>query len=124
MPIVRILGALLVLAGLTWACAPTLVSDPGPAADSFAAIERRIPGGGVAGLGALLIARTALRPWAVTIASFVLWVMAGLLVARTIGLALDGADSGRQWMWWGVEAALLAVAALYLRRRKSRAAEP
>ncbi len=113
----RILGALLVVAGLVLTCAPTLVGDPGPAADTFAAIERRIPYGGIAGLGALLVARTALRPWAVTLASFVFWVTTGLLVARCIGLALDGADDQRQWMWVGVEAVIALAAGLYVRHR-------
>ena len=114
----RLLGGLLVVAGLVLVCAPTLVSDPGPAADTFAAIERRIPYGGIAGLGALFIARTQLRPWTVTVASVVLWVTTGLLVARCIGLVLDGADDQRQWLWVAVEAAIALAAGLYVRHRR------
>jgi len=116
----RILGGLLAVAGLVLMCAPTLVSDPGPAADTFAAIERRIPYGGLAGLGALLVARTTLRPWVVSFASFVFWVTAGLLVARCVGLVLDGAQDQRQWMWVGVEAAIALAAGVYLRRSRPR----
>lgn len=114
----RILGGLLAVVGLVLACAPTLVSDPGPAADTFAAIERRIPYGGLAGLGALLVARTQLRPWTITVASVVLWLTTGLLVARCIGLALDGADDQRQWMWVAVEAVIVLAAGLYMRHRR------
>ena len=115
----QILGGLLVLAGLVLACAPTLVHDPGPAADTFAAIERRIPWGALGGLGALLIARTQLKPWKITIAAFVVWVTTGILVARGIGLALDGADSAKQWMWFGVEVVVIAAAAVYIKRAKA-----
>lgn len=117
----RIVGVLFAIVGLVLACSPTLAFDPGPAADTFEAIERRIPWGTLAGVGALLVARTKLRPWRVSIASFVLWVTAGILAARLIGLALDGADSARQWMWVAVEAALIVLAAAYLARHRKRA---
>lgn len=116
----RIVGAALVLAGLVLAFAPTLLYDPGPAVDTFAQIERRIPWGGLAGLGALLIARTQLRPWTVTLAHVVLWLMVGFLVARLAGLALDGAEPPRQWMWVAVEAVLGLAAGAYLWRRRER----
>ena len=93
----RVLGSVLLVVGLVLIVAPTLVHDPGPAANTFEAIERRIPWGGLAGLGALLIARTTLRPWRGTIASFAFWVTLGLLVARVAGLMLDGADDDKQY---------------------------
>ena len=117
---VRFAGALLAFVGAVLACFPTLVSDPGPAADSFEAIERRIPWGTLAGVGVLLVARTKLRPFRTGIAAVVCWVTSGILGARLIGLVLDGADSGRQWMWVGVEAVLIALAAAYLVRERNR----
>lgn len=119
MTAVRVIGALLALVGLVLTVAPTLAHDPGPAADTFAAIERRIPWGGLAGAGALLMARRALRPWQATIAAAIFWVTLGLLVARLVGLALDGADSSRQWLWVAVETAIVLGAAAYLRRNVS-----
>jgi peptidoglycan/LPS O-acetylase OafA/YrhL len=116
----RLLGGVVAVVGLALACFPTLVSDPGPAADTFEAIERRIPWGTLAGVGALLVARTKLRPWRVTFAAVVCWVTSGILAARLIGLVLDGADSGRQWMWVGVEAVLIALAGAYLVRKRNR----
>lgn len=111
---------MLVIAGLVLACAPTLVHDPGPAADTFAAIERRIPWGTLGGFGALLVARTQLRPWRTMIASLVMWVTLGILIARGIGLVLDGADDSMQWVWFGVEVAVIAAAAAYLGRARAR----
>lgn len=112
----RVLGSLLLVAGLVLMVVPTLVHDPGLAASSYEAIERRIPWGGLAGLGALLIARRTLRPWRATLASFVFWLTLGLLVARVAGLVLDGADDRRQWVWVAVELAIVLAAAAYLRR--------
>ena len=117
----RIAGLLLIVAGLVLSVAPTLVHDPGPAADTFAAIERRVWWGALAGFGALLFTRTALKPWVETIASFVFWIVGGFLAARVIGLALDGTDSSKQWMYTGLEVVICVVVWLFLRRRKAGA---
>lgn len=120
----RVVGALLLIAGLVLAVMPTLVSDPGPAVDTFAAIERRIWWGGLAGVGLLFLARTTLKPWSVSFAHLVMWVVLGFLIARVIGLALDGMDSAKQWMWTAIEAVVVAVPAVYLWRRSARATDP
>lgn len=122
----RVIGLLIAIVGLVLAAVPTLVSDPGPAADTYAAIERRVWYGAIAGFGALLVARTTLEPWVETIAAFVFWIVAGFLAARVIGLALDGIDSGKQWMWTAIEAVICVGAWMFLRRRRlasSRAPE-
>jgi hypothetical protein len=116
------IGALACLGGLVLVLAPTLVSDPGPAADTFEAIERRVRWGALAGLGALLLVHTRLRPWPTTVAMAVLMVTAGFLVARIIGLVLDGMDSGRQWMWTGIEVAIVLVAWAFIARRARKQA--
>jgi hypothetical protein len=117
-------GAVLVVAGLVLVFVPTLVQDPGPAADTFEAIERRVRWGALVGIGALLIARTQLRPWGITIASFVLWIDLGYLVARCIGLALEGTDSDRQWMWLGIEVVIAVAAGAYLWGKRARPTRP
>jgi hypothetical protein len=63
---------------LVLATVPTLISDPGPAADSYEAIERRVWWGALAGLGALLATLPSVRPWSVAFVSFV----AGLYLRR------------------------------------------
>ncbi len=117
----RILGGLLVLVGLVFMIEPTLVHDPGPAIDTFAAIERSILWGGLMGVVGLLIARTQLKPWAITFASLVFWLTTGFLLARGVGLVLDGADSQKQWMWVGVEVVVIIGAAAYLWRKQGAA---
>jgi hypothetical protein len=115
----RMIGVLVTFAGVVLAIAPTLVHDPGPAADTFAAIERRVWWGALAGLGALLVTRTQLQPWRVTLAYIVMWLCAGFLAARLIGLVLDGTDSLMQWVWVAVEIAIVAVGAVYIRRKRT-----
>jgi cell division protein FtsW (lipid II flippase) len=112
---------LLCVVGLVFVFAPTLVTDAGPAPDTFEAIERRVRWGALGGLGALLVARTSLRPWSITLGVAVFWLTAGFLAARLIGLLLDGMDSGRQWMWVGVEALIVIAAWAFVARRSARA---
>jgi len=111
------LGALMVVGGLVLVFVPVLVSDPGPAKDLFATIERRVRWGGLIGVGAFLVARSGLGPWRTTLLSFVFWIAGGYLLARFVGLALDGVGSGRQWMWVGVEVAIMVVAGFFLWRK-------
>ena len=66
-----------------------LTGGPGPAADTFEAIERRIRGGMLMGLGLVFVARTTLRPWSVTIASVLLYVLVGAFV---VGMLLTPPD--------------------------------
>lgn len=117
----RVLGGCVAIAGVVLAIAPTLVSDPGPAADTYAAIERRVWWGAMTGFGALLVVRTRLKPWRITLAHFVGWVVAGFLLARVIGLVLDGMDSAMQWVWTVVEVVIVAIAAWYVRSRSTAA---
>lgn len=119
----RFIALLLVVAGAVLVVAPTLVHDPGPAANTFEAIERRIPWGGLLGLGALVLLHRNYKPWPNAVAGFVLWVVAGLLVARLVGLVLDGADVPMQWVWVVVEAAIVVGAWVFLRWRARRAAQ-
>ena len=49
----------------------------------------------------------------ITFMSVVFWVTVGLLVARGIGLVLDGTDP-RQWQWVAVEGVVAAAAGTYL----------
>ncbi len=92
-----------------------LTGGPEPAADTFEAIERRIRGGMLLGIGLAFIARTELRPWSVTIASVLLYFLLGALLARILGLIVEGTDP-RQWMYVAAEAGLMTLAALWLWR--------
>lgn len=95
-----------------------LTGGPEPAADTFEAIERRVRGGMLLGIGLTFIARTELRPWSITIASLIFYFMLGALLARILGLIVEGIDS-RQWMLVAVETGAMTLAALWMWRTTS-----
>jgi len=116
----RILG--LVLAGLgALASAFPGWFEPligAPTEDAYQAIERRVRGGMVAGVGLAFIARTELRPWGDTIAYGVFYLLLGALLSRLLGILLEGSIP-RQWMLVAAEAALMALPAVWLWRSGS-----
>ena len=85
-----------------------------------AAIERRIRGGMVLGVGLGFIAVTALRPWSTSIPTAISHFMTGALAARVLGLLLDGTVP-KQWLWVAVEAVVMTLAALWLWRSSGSA---
>ena len=119
MPELRLLGIVLAGVGAVAAVFPgwfgPLTGSAAPPVDVYDAIERRIRGGMVLGVGLTLIAVTALRPWSTSIPSAIFYFMTGALAARLLGLLVDGTVA-RQWLWVAVEAVVMALAALWLWR--------
>lgn len=115
----RILGVVLTVVGLAVAVFPAwfgpLTEWPKPPNDVFEAIERRVRGGMILGVGWVFIAVPALRPWSISIPSAILYFATGALVARLIGLLMEGTVQ-KQWFWVAVEAVIMAAAALWLWR--------
>ncbi|MEM9604050.1 MAG: DUF4345 family protein [Pseudomonadota bacterium] len=101
---------------------PELVrSDPIPA-DTFKAIERRIWWGTIIGAGVLLLFRSTWRPALQTVAAASAALLLGLLLARLIGIALDGSVA-KQWVYVAIEAVLLAAAVQWYTRLQPRPPE-
>ncbi|MBX3132308.1 MAG: hypothetical protein KF689_02820 [Gemmatimonadaceae bacterium] len=119
MSLPRILGVVLVCLGVVMAVFPgwfgSLTGGAEPATDTFQAIERRIRGGMVLGVGLVFLARTSLRPWSTFVPTVAVYFVAGALVVRLMGLMVDGHDA-RQWMWVAGEALVVGVAAVWLWR--------
>jgi len=90
----RIFGMALAVLGVVAAAFPSwfgpLTGGPEPPVDVFQAIERRVRGGMLLGIGLSFIAVTALRPWSTSIPSAIFYFMAGALAARLLGLLVDG----------------------------------
>lgn len=102
----RVIGVVVVIVGVTLAWSPELVSrKPVPEA-SFEATERRIWWGLIIGFGTLLLFHHQLRPWVVTVAATGSALLFGLLVARLIGIVLDG-PVAKQWINVGIEVVVL-----------------
>ncbi|MCA9611207.1 MAG: DUF4345 family protein [Sandaracinus sp.] len=115
----RIFGIVLALVGVVAAIFPSyfgaLTGGPLPPADVFAAVERRIRGGMLLGVGLAFLAVTDLRPWSTSIPVALVCFLTGALAARILGLFVDGTDP-KQWLWVAVEALLMAAAAAWLWR--------
>lgn len=113
----QIFGAALAVLGVLAAVFPSwfgpLTGGPEPALDVFEAVERRVLGGMLLGVGLCFSAITALRPWSTSIPTALFYVMAGALAARLLGLLVDGVVP-KQWLLVAVEAVVMAVVALWL----------
>ena len=115
----RILGIALSVLGLAAAALPhwfgPLTGGPEPPVDVFEAIERRVRGGMLLGVGLCFLAIGALRPWSTSLPTALLFLMTGALAARLLGLLVDGVVP-KQWLLVAVEAAVMAAAAFWLWR--------
>lgn len=122
MSTLRIVGIVLAVLGAVMAAFPgwfePLTGGPEPAANTFEAVERRVRGGMALGIGLALLAGTELRPWSMLIASVLFYFMLGALLARILGLVLDGTDA-RQWMYVAIETFVMTLAALWMWRSSS-----
>jgi len=113
----KIYGFGLITLGLALVWNPELVSSKPVPNDTFEAIERRIWWGLIIGFGCLLLFHQQLKPWVTTIAATGSALIFGLLVARLMGIMLDGSVA-KQWLYVGIELVILApLVAWYLRIR-------
>lgn len=119
MTLLRIIGIALAVIGVVASVFPSyfsfLTGDPETPGDIFKAVERRVRGGMVLGLGLCFIAVPALRPWSTSIPTAIFYLMTGALAARLLGLLVDGVVP-KQWLLVAVEAVVMALAALWLWR--------
>lgn len=115
----RIVGLVLALVGVLASVFPTwfepLTGGPEPPADVYEAIERRVRGGMLLGLGLMFIGINALRPWSTSIPLVIFYFMLGALFARVLGLIVDGTVP-KQWLMVAVETGAMTLAALWLWR--------
>ena len=103
----RLIGVLLIIIGVTLVWNPELISNKPVPSDTFEATERRIWWGLFIGFGCLLLFHHQLHPWAKTIAATGASLLFGLLVARLIGIMLDGSVA-KQWINVGIEIVIMA----------------
>ncbi|MGQ7844565.1 DUF4345 family protein [Granulosicoccus sp. 3-233] len=104
--VLRVIGILLLIVGIVLVWNPELVSKQAVPENTFAATERRIWWGLIIGFGTLLLFHHDLQPWMATIAATASALLFGLLVARLIGIMLDGSVL-KQWINVGIELVML-----------------
>ncbi|MEE1673075.1 hypothetical protein SNR37_002488 [Agarivorans aestuarii] len=95
-------GGILLILGAILSYNPELVSSKPIPDDTFGAVERRVRWGFLMGFGMLLIFHHQLTPLLFTLAALGMTLTLGALIARVMGIALDGSVP-RQWMWVIVE---------------------
>ena len=104
--ILRVLGSALILIGIVIVSNPELIVNKPVPTDPFLAVERRIWWGLIVGFGILLLFHHQLLPWQPTLAATLASLLVGLLIARFIGIALDGPPA-RQWLYVAIEVVIL-----------------
>lgn len=103
---IRLIGVAIIIVGIVLVSNPELVSNKPTPDDTFEAVERRIWWGLIIGFGSILLFHHQLQPWIPTVAAALSSLLFGLLVARLIGIMLDGSVA-KQWLNVGIEVVIL-----------------
>ena len=104
--ILRAIGVIVLVVGVALVWNPELISRKPVPENAFEATERRIWWGLIIGFATLLLFHHRLQPWSATVAATASALLFGLLVARLIGIALDGSVT-KQWINVGIEVVIL-----------------
>src|SRR5690606_19017635 len=105
--VIKVLGVILVAAGLVLAINPDfLLKSPAPV-DAYQLIEKRVKWGFLIGFGILLIIHHQFTPWSFTASALLFSLTLGIVLARFLGIVLDGAFA-KQFLWLGIELFILA----------------
>jgi hypothetical protein len=117
-----VLGVVLGALGAYLAVVPTTTAEllgRHPATPSDWINVRATFGGVPIGLGAFIAWLPAPRPAQRAVLGLVMWLMAGIGLARLLGFALDGHPDRMQLVWITAELAIVVTCALLLRRRST-----
>lgn len=114
----QVAGVITILIGGVLSYHPELVTSAPIPDDPFQAIERRVRWGFVMGLGMLLLFHHQVTPLLFTFAALGMTLTLGALIARLIGIALDGSVL-RQWMWVLIELILVIGFAVWYAKQYS-----
>lgn len=98
-------GLIFLVAGIVIVVNPELITNKPVPEDIFEAVERRIWWGLLIGVGLLLLFNLRWSPWLPTLLVTLIALIAGLLIARLIGIGLDGSVI-KQWYFVLVEVAI------------------
>jgi hypothetical protein len=113
----QVVGFILLLSGAIFTYNPELVSSKTIPDDAFRAVERRVRWGFLIGLGMLLVFHHQIKPYLLTVAALGMTLTLGALIARVVGIVLDGSVP-KQRMWVVVE--LVMIIAFGLRYANQR----
>ena len=109
------IGSGMILVGIVLVVVLPLVWVPTEGLTPFDQVERSIPGGGLLGLGLALRRLRPRKPLLPFLASVLCWATVGAVMGRLYGLATLGFEESTQWMWVGLELAVIAGTAVFMR---------
>lgn len=118
---IRIIGILMSVVGIIGSLFPEWLSPitgaSEPIDDIHETIERRVRAGMLLGFGLGFALIPSLKPWNRSIPLVIFYFMTGALIARLIGIGIDGSVD-RQWVLVGVEIIFMILAAFWLYKKR------
>ena len=114
----KIVGIAIIVAGVIITIHPDLVGSRVNATSVFDAVEQRARWGGLIAIGVMFLLFIRIRPWALTIATLGLGTSIGYLIARSIGIAIEGADI-QQWVWLAAEVIIAVAMTVWYRQLRN-----
>lgn len=116
--LLKISGAILLMAGIILAYSPGLISTRPIPTDPYQLIEKRVRWGFVIGLGLLLLFHHQWTPWGVTVSALLVALTTGIILARLLGMVLDGFFA-KQLLWLAIELGVLLIFGILYGKLKS-----
>ncbi|WP_316807114.1 hypothetical protein [Pedobacter agri] len=113
----KIAGVLLLVTGFVFTIKPQLVSYIPESITAYQMIEKRVMWGILIGLGILGIFNHQIDSLKAGIFAFLAALTLGIIIARIIGLLMDGFYL-KQLLWFGIEILLLVFFAILYSKQK------
>ena len=112
----KIAGIIILIAGVMLTIKPNLISTMSESISPYQMIEKRVMWGILMGLGLFgLVLNHQHDSWKTGIFALLATITSGIIIARIIGLLMDGFFA-KQLLWLGIESVFLAIfAILYCR---------
>jgi len=106
--LLKIFGLFIITVGISLTVRPDLIIPSSAHYSGYEMIEKRVRWGFVIGSGIFLIAFRQWGHWGMTIWAFLATLSFGIVIARLIGLFLDGFFM-KQFLWLMIEVVLGAI---------------
>lgn len=115
--LIKIIGIIMLIVGFAFTIKPNLVSTIPESVSSYQMIEKRVMWGMLIGLGIFAIFYHQIDAWKPGIFALLSAVTLGIIIARIIGMFMDGFYT-KQLLWFGIEFIFLVIFAILYRKLK------
>ena len=117
--LLKISGSIIITVGILLTIRPELIVPSAPHYAGYEMTEKRVRWGFVIGFGIFLIVFQQWGQWGMTTWAFLATLSFGIVIARLIGLLLDGFFM-KQFIWLMIEVVIGAIFTLFYWRMTSR----